>query len=68
MASRTTLLPRNENDRFDTPPEIFAPGQVCLMVRVASMKLTANRSCSSMPVATARMLGSNTMSCGSMPT
>jgi hypothetical protein len=26
IASRTTSLPRNENDRFDTPPLIFAPG------------------------------------------
>jgi hypothetical protein len=27
IASRTTSLPRNEKDRFDTPPETLAPGQ-----------------------------------------
>ena len=41
IASRTGLLPRNENDTFDTPPEIIACGSVCLIVRVASMKSTA---------------------------
>ena len=30
MASRTTLLPRKENDTLETPPEICAPGQVLL--------------------------------------
>ncbi len=40
MASRTALLPRNENDTFDTPPETSAPGRFCLIQRVASMKST----------------------------
>ena len=26
MASRTGSLPRNENDRFDTPPDTWASG------------------------------------------
>ena len=30
IASRTTSLPRNENEMLLTPPEIFAPGQACL--------------------------------------
>ena len=41
IASRTMSLPRNENDRLLTPPLIFTPGQVALMMRVASMKLIA---------------------------
>ena len=32
MASRTTSLPRNENDRLLTPPLIFTPGQAALMM------------------------------------
>ncbi len=68
IASRTTLLPRNENDRLLTPPEIFTPGQVALMIFVASMKFLANSACSSIPVAIARMFGSKTMSSGSKPT
>ena len=68
IASRTSSLPRNENERFETPPEIFAPGQRSLMMRVASMKLRANSACSSMPVAMARMFGSKMMSSGGKPT
>ena len=41
IASRTTLLPRNENERLLMPPEIFTPGQCSLMRVVASMKLFA---------------------------
>ena len=41
IASRTISLPRNENDRLLTPPLTFTPGQVALMIRVASMKLIA---------------------------
>ena len=41
MASRTTSLPRNENERLLTPPQILTPGQAALICRVASMKLTA---------------------------
>ena len=40
MASRTGSLPRNEKDRFDTPPEMWAWGRVARIVRVASMKAT----------------------------
>ena len=29
MASRTGSLPRNEKDRFETPPEIWTCGRVC---------------------------------------
>jgi hypothetical protein len=32
------LLPRKENDTFDTPPDTSGAGQVCLIQRVASMK------------------------------
>ena len=60
-------MPRNENDRLLTPPLMRAPGQRCLMMRVASMKFFANSLCSSMPVATARMFGSKMMSVGSNP-
>ncbi|MNR66573.1 hypothetical protein D3C85_1901350 [compost metagenome] len=41
MASRTTSLPRNENDTLETPPLTFAYGRFCLIQRVASMKSTA---------------------------
>ncbi|NKA88722.1 hypothetical protein GO305_02356 [Ralstonia solanacearum] len=41
MASRTTSLPRNENETFDTPPLTLACGNFCLIQRVASMKSTA---------------------------
>jgi hypothetical protein len=40
MASRTALLPRNEKDTLETPPETRAPGRCCLIQRVASMKST----------------------------
>ena len=40
MASRTGSLPRNENDKFETPPETCAPGRFCRIQRVASMKST----------------------------
>jgi hypothetical protein len=40
MASRTGSLPRNENDRFETPPEICACGRFWRIQRVASMKST----------------------------
>ena len=38
MASRTRLLPRNENDTLETPPLTRTPGRRGLMSRVASMK------------------------------
>ena len=41
IASRTTSLPRKENDRLLTPPLIFTPGHFALMIVVASMKYFA---------------------------
>ncbi len=40
IASRTGLLPRNENETFETPPDTSAPGRFSLIHRVASMKST----------------------------
>ena len=45
-----------------------APGRFCLIQRVASMKSTPYDACSSMPVATAKTLGSKMMSSGGKPT
>ena len=67
IARRTVSLPRNEKLRFDTPPEIFAPGQCRLISRVASMNAFAYSLCSSIPVATARMFGSMMTSSGANP-
>ena len=67
MASRTRSLPLNENDRFDTPPDMCTPGQRFLISRVASMKAFAYPACSSIPVAMARMFGSKMMFSGSKP-
>ncbi len=50
------------------PPDTLAPGRFSLIHRVASMKSTPYVACSSMPVATANTLGSNTMSSGGKPT
>jgi hypothetical protein len=41
MASRTALLPRNENEMLETPPLTLQSGSSCLMRRVASMKARA---------------------------
>ena len=38
IASRTGSLPRNENDRFDTPPEMLTYGSSSVISFVASMK------------------------------
>ena len=38
---RTRGEVRNENDKLETPPDIFIRGQAALISRVASMKLTA---------------------------
>ena len=67
MASRTTALPRNEKERFETPPLVSEPGQRSLISPCASMKLRAKRSCSCMPVATARMFASKMSSSGRKP-
>ena len=68
IASRTTSLPRNENERFEMPPLVRAPGQRSLISGSASMKLSAKRLCSSMPVATASTFGSKMTSSGAKPT
>ena len=41
IASRTGLLPRNENEMLLTPPLTLVPGSLLLSCRVASMKATA---------------------------
>ena len=41
IASRTTSLPRNENETLLTPPEMCTPGQAALICGIDSMKLTA---------------------------
>ena len=51
-------MPRNENERFEIPPLVRAPGQRSLISGSASMKFFAYSSCSSIPVATARTFGS----------
>ena len=40
IASRTGLLPRNEKETLEMPPETSAPGRFSLIQRVASMKST----------------------------
>ena len=67
IASRTALLPRNEKDRFDTPPETWQCGSSARMRFVASMKAIAYSLCSSIPVATAKMFGSKMMSSAGKP-
>ena len=68
IASRTGLLPRNENDTLEMPPLTLAPGRFSLIQRVASMKSWPYVACSSMPVATANTLGSKMMSWAGKPT
>ena len=67
IASRTASFPRNANERFETPPETSAPGQRSFSSGIASMNAFAKPACSSIPVATARMFGSRTMSSGANP-
>ena len=64
IASRTTSLPRNENDRLEMPPLVRAPGQRSLISGRASMNALAYPLCSAMPVATASTFGSKMMSSG----
>ena len=68
IASRTGLLPRKEKLTLEMPPETLAPGRFSLIQRVASMKSLPYDACSSMPVATAKTLGSKMMSSGGKPT
>ena len=67
-ASLTELFPLKENDRLLTPPDVLAPGQSDLILGMDSMKLIANLSCSSIPVATARIFASKIISIGFKPT
>ena len=64
IASRTGSLPRNENDRFEMPPETSDPGHRRLISAIASIVALAYSSCSSIPVATGSTFGSNTMFSG----
>ncbi len=48
------------------PPDTLTPGQRSLISPAASMNAFANAACSSMPVPTARMLGSKMMSSGAI--
>ena len=68
MASRTALLPRNANDRLDTPPDVSAPGRLALIHLTASIKSVAYLACSSIPVPMDNMFTSNIMSSGDTPT
>ena len=61
------MLPRKEKETFEMPPETRAPGRFCLIQRVASMKSEPYDACSSMPVATAKTLGSKMMSSAGKP-
>ena len=64
MASLTRLFPRKENDKFETPPLVKAPGQILLISLTASMKFTPYELCSSIPVATVKILASKIISHG----
>ena len=68
IASRTFSLPRKEKEKLETPPEIWAWGFSRRITAAASMKALPYSLCSSMPVATAKMLGSKMMSSGGKPT
>mmetsp|Transcript_8266 Transcript_8266/g.20620 ORF Transcript_8266/g.20620 Transcript_8266/m.20620 type:complete len:209 (+) Transcript_8266:900-1526(+) len=68
IASRSSVLPRKENDTLETPPEMWQPGSVSLRIFDALKKLMAYWLCSSMPVAMVRMLGSKMMSLQLNPT
>ena len=68
IASRTALLPRNENDTLETPPDRCECGKRFFSSFAASMKFTALSACSSMPVAIGKMLESKMMSSGGKPT
>src|SRR5690554_7455485 len=64
IASRTALFPLKEKETFETPPETLAPGKFFRIHSVALKKSKALFLCSSIPVATGKMLGSKIMSCG----
>jgi len=67
IASRTLSLPLNENETFERPPLTFTCGRVSFIRFVASIKSSPYLLCSSMPVATAKILGSKIISSGGKP-
>ena len=68
IASRTVLLPRKEKETLLTPPLILAPGRFSVIHFVALKKSKALLLCSSIPVATGKILGSKIMSWQGNPT
>ncbi len=67
IASRTRLFPLKEKETLLTPPMICAPGKFSLIHLAALKKSRAFFLCSSIPVATGKMLGSKMISEGSNP-
>ena len=63
MASRTWSFPLNEKDTLLTPPLTLAWGKLSLIHLVELKKSKAFKRCSSMPVATGKILGSKIISC-----
>ena len=68
MASRTLLFPRKEKETLLTPPLTCAWGKFSRIQAAVLKKSTALFLCSSIPVATGKMLGSKIMSSGGKPT
>ena len=64
MASLTVLFPLNENETLLTPPLTFTYGKFFVIHSVALKKSIAYVLCSSIPVATGNIFGSNIISWG----
>ena len=64
IASLTALFPLNEKETLLTPPLTLAKGKLVLIHFVALKKSKAFSLCSSIPVATGKILGSKIMSWG----
>ena len=64
MASLTVLFPRKEKDTLLTPPLTLACGRCVRIQWVALKKSSALVRCSSIPVATGKILGSKMRSSG----
>ena len=64
MASRTGLFPLKEKETLLTPPLTLQCGKLALTQRVPSIKSRAFSLCSSIPVATGKILRSNMISSG----
>ena len=67
IASLKTLFPLKLNETFEMPPDKETPGHSFLISAQASIKARPYSLCSSIPVATAKTLGSKIISCGSIP-